>query len=104
MKQELITPFANFFTLMKIKDEVFFWKDEFEFLKLAPHEKFLTIGEGHGQYRILMGNANENMNKIYLMDGEEVSLKYICNSISQFKNHYLAYWDLESYTHDGIKK
>ena len=101
---ELIAPLANFFTLREIKDEISFWKDEFEFLKLAPHEKFLTIGHGHGQYRILMGNTNENLNKIYLMHGEDVSLEYVCDSINQFKKYYLAYWDLPFYTADGIKK
>lgn len=66
-----------------------YWNDG-EFVKASGENKFLPIGWGHGQYRVVIGLQGAAMDKIYLYNGEECFFEKICETLGEFINNHLA--------------
>lgn len=54
-----------------------------------PFNKYFIIGEGEMQNYIVIGNAEENLNKLYWYNDEELELVYLCDGLQLFFDKFL---------------
>jgi hypothetical protein len=82
-----IVPFIRFFNFDYLKWQIGHFIEDEDLIAISPLDKYLPIGECHGQYRILIGISDENRNRIYLFNVEELEILFLADNIEHLINH-----------------